>query len=125
MVVWDDERRILDSGDLFLGVKVRIAHRHESPRLLVQSLRVVAALEPRLLLDAHRGVLHQPTPLLRAKIAWMEETIGAIETLAMQGLDEHEIRRRVLGREEFTGYLSVGEYSRQALVHAVLHERAE
>jgi glyoxylase-like metal-dependent hydrolase (beta-lactamase superfamily II) len=122
LAVWNAERRIVVSGDLFLGVKVRIAHHNESPRRLVQSLRIVAALEPRLLLDAHRGVVEQPTPLLRAKIAWMEETIGAIESLAAEGIGEREIRQRVLGREEFTGYVSAGEYSRRAFVHAVLNE---
>src|SRR5471032_1680567 len=38
-VLWDAERRILASGDLFLGVKVRVAHEHESPRQLLGSLR--------------------------------------------------------------------------------------
>jgi glyoxylase-like metal-dependent hydrolase (beta-lactamase superfamily II) len=122
LAVWDAERRIVVSGDLFLGVKVRIAHHNESPRLLVQSLRAVTALEPRLLLDAHRGVVEQPASLLRAKIAWMEETIGAIASLAAQGIGEREIRKRVLGKEELTGYASAGEYSRRALVHAVLAE---
>ena len=43
LVVWDAERRILVSGDLFLGVKVRIAHDHESPRTLVSTLRRMAS----------------------------------------------------------------------------------
>jgi glyoxylase-like metal-dependent hydrolase (beta-lactamase superfamily II) len=126
LVVWDAERRILAGGDLFLGVKVRVAHDGESPRLLVASLRAAVALEPRLLLDAHRGVVHDPVPLLRAKIAWMEETIGEIETLGARGLDDREITRRVLGREELVGWISRGEYSRRAFVRAVLqrgHER--
>lgn len=83
--VWDAERRILVSGDLFLGVKVRVAHASESPRRLVASLRAAAALEPRLLLDAHRGVLRKPVAALRAKIDWMEETIGRICALADRG----------------------------------------
>ena len=119
-VVWDAERRIVAGGDLFLGVKVRVAHLHESPRALVQSLRTVAALEPRLLLDAHRGVIPNATALLRAKIGWMEETIGAIETLAATGCGEREIQRRVLGREAFVGWVSLGEYSKLSLVRAVL-----
>ena len=120
LVLWDAERRILAGGDLFLGVKVRVAHGGESPRRLVESLRAAAALEPRLLLDAHRGAVYEPVPLLRAKIAWMEETIGEIDQLAARGLDEHEITRRVLGREELVGWVSRGEYSKRAFVRAVL-----
>ncbi|MEP6619524.1 MAG: MBL fold metallo-hydrolase [bacterium] len=122
VVVWDAERGIVASGDLFLGVKVRVAHAHERPSILVKSLRAVAALEPRLLLDAHRGPLLNATALLRAKIDWMEETIGSISTLHACGASEHEIARRVLGREDLTGVVSLGEYSRASLVHAVLHE---
>jgi glyoxylase-like metal-dependent hydrolase (beta-lactamase superfamily II) len=121
-VLWDAEREIVASGDLFLGVKVRVAHEHEAPRLLVESLRRVAALRPRLLLDAHRGPLTKVGPLLRAKIDWMEETIGEIVALSRAGAGEHEIRRRVLGREDLVGRASFGEYSKLAYVRAVLND---
>ena len=120
LVVWDAEHRILASGDLFLGVKVRVAHQHESPSVLLTSLHAAAALEPRILLDAHRGVVENATELLRAKIVWMEDTIGEIRSLAAAGCGEREIQRRVLGREAFVGWVSVGEYSKRALVRAVL-----
>jgi glyoxylase-like metal-dependent hydrolase (beta-lactamase superfamily II) len=125
LVVWDEERRILVGGDLFLGVKVRIAHGSESPARLVESLRAAAALEPRLLLDAHRGAVYEPVPLLRAKIEWMEETLGRIDALHARGLDERAITRRVLGREELVGWISRGEYSKRAFVRAVLDHRAD
>jgi ribonuclease/clavin/mitogillin len=120
--VWDADRRILVSGDLFLGVKVRVAHIHESPRALVASLRRAAALEPRLLLDAHRGVIRDATGQLRAKIAWNEETIGQIEALGAKGLGARAIVRQLFGAESFVGWVSWGEYSRTAFVRAVLRE---
>ena len=122
LVVWDEARRILASGDLFLGVKVRVAHLHESPRALLRSLRAVAALEPRILLDPHRGVVEHAAALLRAKIGWMEEAIGEIHALAAAGCGEREIQQRVLGREAVVGWVSVGEYSKRSLVKAVLSE---
>ncbi|MEO6525489.1 MAG: MBL fold metallo-hydrolase [Gemmatimonadaceae bacterium] len=121
-VVWDPERRIVVSGDLFLGVKVRVAHIHESPRALVSSLRAVVALEPRLLLDAHRGVISDATEQLRAKIQWNEETIGRIEELGAIGVGPREIVRRLFGAESFVGWVSGGEYSRASFVKAVLRE---
>jgi ribonuclease/clavin/mitogillin len=123
MVVWDAERRILVSGDLFLGVKVRIAHDHESPRLLVSTLRQMAALEPRLLLDAHRGVVSDGAAQLRAKADWTEETIASVERFASQGATVDEIVRRLFGGESFVGRVSFGEYSRAGFVKAVLHEK--
>jgi ribonuclease/clavin/mitogillin len=125
IALWHPERRIVATGDLFIGVKVRVAHADESPRNIIASLRTVMALEPRLLLDAHRGAVRNPVPVLAAKVAWMEETIGAITTLADEGWSEREIQRRVLGRESIVGWVSRGEYSKRALVRSVLRDRAE
>ena len=122
VVVWDAARRILVSGDLFLGVKVRVAHDHESPRVLVQSLRAMAALEPRLLLDAHRGVVRDGAAQLRAKADWNEEMIAAIERLGAAGVGVRGIVRRLFGRESVVGWVSAGEYSRSGFVRAVLGE---
>lgn len=124
LVVWDAERRILASADLFLGVKVRVAHEEEeSPRALVASLRCAAALEPRLLLDAHRGPVWDAAAQLRAKANWNEEQIGEIERLHAQGVDDGEIVRRLFGGESLVGWVSGFEYSRRGFVRAVIGGR--
>ena len=125
LVVWDAERSIVASGDLFLGVKVRVAHTHESPSQLVQSLRAVASLGPRILLDAHRGVVENATAMLRAKAAWLEDLMGEVHTLAAEGCSERLIQRRVLGREPLVGLVSLGEYSKLSLVRAILREGSD
>ena len=123
LTVWDPERQILVSGDLFLGVKVRVAHEEdESPRALVASLRRAGALEPRLLLDAHRGPVRDAAAQLRAKAAWNEEMIGEIERLAATGVGAAEIVKRLFGGESLVGRVSGLEYSRRGFVRAVLRE---
>lgn len=122
LVVWDAERRVLASGDLFLGVKVRVAHESESPRTLLTSLRTAAALEPRLLLDAHRGPVTDAAAKLRAKADWLEATLDEIASLGARGCAEREIARRVLGREAMVGWASFLEYSKIGLVRAALRD---
>ena len=122
LVVWDADRRVLVSGDLFLGVKVRVAHESESPRTLVTSLRAAAALEPRLLLDAHRGPLTDAAAKLRAKADWLEAAIGEIESLGRSDFSARAIAKRVLGREALVGWASRFEYSKIGLVRAVLRD---
>jgi len=125
LVVWDAERRILVSGDLFLGVKVRVAHEEdESPRTLVASLRRMAALEPRVLLDAHRGLVRDAAAQLRAKASWNEDMIARIERLSAAGASPGEIVKRLFGGESAVGYVSGLEYSRRGFVRAVLREGA-
>lgn len=121
-VLWNADRRLLFSGDLFLGVKVRIAHHEERPRELVASLRAMASLEPRRMFCAHRGAVEQPAEVLRAKAEWTMETVGRIEALHARGWSTRAIAREVLGRETVTGWISRGEYSARAWVEAALAE---
>jgi glyoxylase-like metal-dependent hydrolase (beta-lactamase superfamily II) len=117
--VWDPERETLFGGDLFIGVKVRIAHPGEDLRALARSLRAAAALRPRRFFDAHRGLVPDATGALTAKAGWVEDTVAHVETLLARGWPERRVRAEVLGREEFAGYLSFGHYSRINFVRAV------
>lgn len=123
-VVWDAERETLFSGDLFVGVKVRVARRDEDPREHVRQLRRVAALRPRRMFDAHRGLVDDPAAALLAKADWMEETIGRIDRRAEEGADARAIAREVFGREDAAWWFSAGDYGRRSLVEAVLSTRA-
>ena len=118
-VIWNERDGTLFGGDLYLGVKVRVAHPGEEPRVLAATLRRIAALGPARLFDAHRGFVANPTPLLEAKADWTEETIAAIERRIAAGAPDVVIVRELLGGESFPGYFSGGDYSRTNLVRAV------
>jgi glyoxylase-like metal-dependent hydrolase (beta-lactamase superfamily II) len=116
--VWDAETRTLFAGDLFLGVRVRIAHAREDPRELARSVRRAAALEPRRLFDAHRGEVRDPVAALLAKADWLDETLAAIDARIERGWSDDAIQREVLGAESWVGRFSVRDYSKRALVRA-------
>lgn len=118
-VLWDPAGRRLFSGDLFLGVKVRLARRGERPRAHVASLRRVATLEPVQMFDAHRGPLEHAAALLHAKADWMEDTIAAIEARIARGDPDRVIRDELLGPEPIERWMSAGDYSKERLVEAV------
>jgi endoribonuclease LACTB2 len=123
VAVWDRDSHTVFAGDLFLGVKVRVAHATENPRRLVESLRRIAALEPDRLFDGHRGLVPDPVARLLAKADWMEEMIAQVERLADDGLSEAAIARTVFGHRTVTDVVSQGEYSRRNLVRAVRRTR--
>jgi glyoxylase-like metal-dependent hydrolase (beta-lactamase superfamily II) len=124
-VVWDADTATLFGGDLFLGVKVRVAHPGEDSRGLARTLRWAAALRPRRLFDAHRGAVRDPEGALLAKADWLDATIAAIDRLTAAGWDDATIRREVLGREGMAGFISFGDYSKGNLVRAVRRTRVE
>ena len=118
-VVWDASEGTLFGGDLYLGVKVRIAHPSEDPRLLVRTLREIARLNPARLFDAHRGFVPNPTPLLVAKADWTDEMIAAIERRIAAAATDGQIVRELFGGESLPGYFSGGDYARINFVRAV------
>ncbi|HEX6536205.1 MAG TPA: MBL fold metallo-hydrolase [Gemmatimonadaceae bacterium] len=118
-VVWDAGRDTLFAGDLFLGVKVRMAHPGERPRALARSVRQAAALRPKRLFDAHRGLVSDPVNTLLAKADWMDETIDAIDRAIAAGWSDRAIAREVLGAEPLEHYVSRGAMSKVNLVRAV------
>lgn len=124
-VVFDPETATLFSGDLWLGVRVRIVGSSENPYEIIASLDRAIALEPRRMFDAHRGLVENPLQALNAKRTWLLETVREIERRLTAGETERTIVRSVLGGEERTALVSQGEYSRRNLVRAVVRERAE
>jgi glyoxylase-like metal-dependent hydrolase (beta-lactamase superfamily II) len=118
-VVWDATDGTLFGGDLYLGVRVRVAHPGEDPRVLARTLRAVAALGPTRLFDAHRGLVANPVPLLLAKADWIDETVAAIERRIAAGEPDARIVRELFGGESLPGYFSGGDYSRTNFVRAV------
>lgn len=117
--VWDAETRSCFGGDLFIGVKVRIAHATEDARVTSASLRKVIALGPSRFFDAHRGVMPNPVPLLTAKADWLDATAAQAEALMAQGLSDAQIARQLLGNDWFERWFSQGDYTMENWVRGL------
>ena len=121
--VWDERTGTCFTGDLFLGVKVRVAHSYENPRVHVQSLRNVIARNPSRMFCAHRGHVENGVSMLQAKVNWLEETIGLVEQRLDEGLTDRQIQRDLLGPLGQTHFISLGDYSPVNLVTAIRKTR--
>jgi glyoxylase-like metal-dependent hydrolase (beta-lactamase superfamily II) len=118
-VIWQPGTRTLFSGDLFLGVAVRIMQAAEDPWQCIDSLERAAALGPVRMFCAHRGLVPEPVTALRAKAQWLRDTITSVTDAISLGATDSQILVRVLGGESLTGRLSGGEYARRNFVRAV------
>lgn len=118
-VAWHPGTRTLFSGDLYLGVAVRMMHEAEDPWQHIDSIERAAALGPVRMFCAHRGLVPDPVTALRAKAQWLRDTIAAMTDAIVLGATDTQVLSRVLGGESLTGRLSAGEYSRRNFVRAV------
>lgn len=122
-VIWDPGRSTVFSGDLWLGTRATVMHESENPYRIIESLRMVVALEPQRMFDAHRGPVRDPIASLRGKIGYLEDTIAAIASKQAAGWSDRAILRRLLGGDEAVAIASGGEYSRLNFVRAVRADR--
>ena len=125
-VVWDAARETVFGADLFLGVRLRVAHPwpREDVRAEVAALRRVIALRPKRYFDAHRGFVPDAVARLTTKAQWLEDTIGEVDRLLAQGWTDAAVVARVFGGEEWWSYLTRFDYSRRNFVGSVRATRA-
>jgi endoribonuclease LACTB2 len=123
--VWDPERETLFAGDLFLGVRVKVARPNEDVRLTLKSVREAQRLAPKTMFDSHRGLVPDPVAALTAKGDWLDETIGKIDELSAEGIGERKIRDQVLGPEDWVARASFGDLSKLNFVRSVVRGRTQ
>lgn len=120
-VVWDAERETLFAADLFLSVKVKVAHpvEREDVRQQIASVRKAAALKPKRVFDAHRGLVTNGAAALEAKANWIEETCGRIDAFIDAGKPDGAIVKEIFGGESMFAYTTFGDFSRANFVASV------
>jgi glyoxylase-like metal-dependent hydrolase (beta-lactamase superfamily II) len=120
--LFEPEQGWLLSGDLYIHERVTYTREVEDVWLHIASLRRVLALQPRLLLCSHAGLVHDPRTAITAKIAFWEGLAERARALAEQGVPLTAIRTRLLGREGWMTTLSRGDFSKLNMVRALLRD---
>lgn len=123
--VWDEHTGTLFAGDLFLGVKVRVAHSYENPRQQVLSLRAMIARNPDRVFCAHRGFVANGQSMLRAKADWIENLVARADKLIDEGWSDRHIRKELIGPLGSSHFISAGDYSPVNLVAAIRKTRPQ
>lgn len=120
--LFDEERRWLFSGDLYVHERVRYLRKIENVWEHIDSLRKVIALEPDLLICSHAGVLEHARERLTRKIQWWEDLAGQARELREKGLPVPAISRKLLGRDGLLSYASFGDFSHENLIRSLLEK---
>lgn len=122
--LFEPNERWLFAGDLYISAYTRYLRDDEDAWGLLASLKLVRALDPKLLICAHAGFVMRPAAALTRKITFLEELAGHAHELAERGVSASRIARRLLGREGMMRWVSGGEFSKLNLVRSLLHSRA-
>ena len=110
----------LFSGDLFISEKVRYSREEEDVYSILDSLKRVAALQPKKMFCSFGGVIDRPKDAIHQKIDFLENLKNETEKGLQQGLSPQEIRRKLLGEGDRYRFVTAGQISKQNLINAFL-----
>jgi len=118
--LFEREQGWLFSGDLFIHERVRYLRVDEDARRTLESLRRVLALQPRLLVCSHAGLVEDACGAIERKIAYWEGLAGQARALRSAGLSPREISDRLLGPEGSMARLTRGHFAKINLIRSLL-----
>jgi len=112
----------LFTGDLFIHERVRYLRADEDARLILDSLRRVLTLRPRLLVCSHAGLVEDACGAIERKIAFWEGLAKEARALREQGLSLRQATDRLLGPEDMMARVSRGHFAKIHLIRSLLEE---
>ena len=120
VALFEPERAWLFSGDLYLAPKLRYLRADEDVYAMIDSLRRVLALEPRVLFCQHRGRVEQGASRLRDKLDFLVDLGGRIHELHGRGWSDAAIARALPGSDLLWRLWTGGDFSKRNFVRAFL-----
>ena len=110
----------LFSGDLFLSEQMKYLRVEENIFSIIDSLKKVAALNPKEMFCSFNGLIDRPMDAIHKKIEYLESLQKGVEEGFRQGLSPREIQRRLLGRGDQMGFMTAGQISKKNLINAFI-----
>src|SRR5439155_175949 len=120
VALFEPERGWLFSGDLYLAPRLRYLRADEDVYAMMDSLRRVLALEPRVLFCQHRGRVEQGAARLRDKLDFLVELGERIHELHGRGWSDAAIARALPGSDFLWRVWTGGDFSKRNFVRAFL-----
>lgn len=112
----------LFTGDLYVTTRPQFLRSDEDPLQEMESLRRVLERDFEVVFCAHRGIVPEGRRALQEKLAYWESLRDRVQTLYRRGKPVSQIRRELLGAEEWMSLLTGGHFSKENLIRALLAE---
>jgi glyoxylase-like metal-dependent hydrolase (beta-lactamase superfamily II) len=122
VALFEPERAWLFAGDLYLAPRLRYLRADEDVYAMMDSLRRVLALEPRVLFCQHRGRVERGAARLRDKLDFLVDLGGRIRDLHGRGWSDAAIARALPGSDLLWRLWTGGDFSKRNFVRAFLRD---
>jgi len=114
------ERKWLFSGDLYISKSLRYLRVDEDLSQLIDSIRKVLELDFEIIFCPHRGIVEEGKQAMVDKLNNLINLCEKSQALEREGMNEKQIVKKVLGKEDGISYLSAFNISKINLIREAL-----
>lgn len=112
----------LFSGDLFHSTHPVVARLEENQWQVIESLKKIKGVKPRLLFTSAGFVISEPDANLEQAIQYLEDLGQKVKGLVSKGLSPVRIRQQLFGDENPASESTQGQFSSENLIKSFLKE---
>ena len=120
--LFEEERGILFSGDIWVGERPKTARVEEDVHQLISDLRKIEELRPKIMFASLGKVVPDPQEIIRRTRAYMEETRDNIRRLHTEGKSTEQILETLFGRESVLAPVTQHQLSTKILIESFLRD---
>ena len=118
--LFEEERRILFSGDTWVGERPKTARAEENVHELVSDLKKFEELRPKIMFASLGKVVRDPQPVIRRTRTYLEETRDKIHNLHAEGKSTEQILEALFGRESVLASVTQYQLSTKIFIESFL-----
>jgi len=120
--LFEEERRILFSGDIWVGERPKTARAEEDAHQLVSDLRKFEELKPEIMFASLGKAVAEPQQVIRRTRVYLEETRNEIRRLHSEGKSSEQILEELFGRESVLAPVTQYQLSTKIFIESFLRE---
>jgi glyoxylase-like metal-dependent hydrolase (beta-lactamase superfamily II) len=118
--LFEEERRILFSGDIWVGERPKTARVEENVHQLILDLRKFEELKPKIMFASLGKVVHEPQEVIRKTRLYLEETRDKVVHLHSKGNSTEQILKTLFGRESVLAPVTQYQLSTKIFIESFL-----
>jgi glyoxylase-like metal-dependent hydrolase (beta-lactamase superfamily II) len=120
--LFEEERRILFSGDIRVGERPKTARAEENVHQLISDLRKFEEIKPKVMFASLGKGVAEPQKVIERTRAYLEETRDEVRRLHSEGKSSEQILEELFGRESVLASATQNQLSTKIFIESSLRE---
>lgn len=122
IALFEEKRRLLFSGDTWVGDRPKVARVEENLHQLISDLEKLEELEPKMMFASLGKAVSEPKQAIRRTRAYLEETRDEIHRLNSEGKSSEQILEKLFGRESVLAPVTQYQLSTKIFIESFLRD---